>query len=137
MPSTLARSSLEKEAASSFLGNEASRERRPIAAEPPRASGTDERSAPDPQAHAPEAAVGGPIALLQDGDVIRIDAEAGSLEVDLSDGELDARRKKWKAPQSDYQSGAIWRYAQTVGPARAGAVCHPGARAETHVYADI
>ena len=85
----------------------------------------------------PEAAVGGPIALLQDGDVIRIDAEAGSLEVDLSDGELDARCKKWKAPQSDYQSGAIWRYAQAVGPARAGAVCHPGARAETHVYADI
>ena len=85
----------------------------------------------------PEAAVGGPIGLIKDGDIIRIDAEKGTLEVDLSDAELAKRRKAWKPRQHDYQSGAIWRYAQTVGDAEKGAVTHPGAKAETHVYADI
>jgi dihydroxy-acid dehydratase len=85
----------------------------------------------------PEAAVGGPIGLLKDGDMIAIDAEAGTLEVELSEEELAARRKKWKPRTTDYQSGALWRYAQTVGDARYGAVTHPGAKAETHVYADI
>ena len=85
----------------------------------------------------PEAAEGGPIGLLEDGDVIVIDAEAGSLEVELSEAELAERRKKWKPRRHEFQSGAIWRYAQTVGPASKGAVCHPGAKAETHVYADI
>jgi dihydroxy-acid dehydratase len=85
----------------------------------------------------PEAAVGGPIALLKDGDVIRIDAEKGTLEVDLSDAELDKRRKAWTPRKNNYQSGALWRYAQLVGDASDGAVTHPGARAETHVYADI
>ena len=85
----------------------------------------------------PEAAVGGPIGLIKDGDIIRLDAEKGTLEVDLSDEELAKRRKAWKPRQHDYQSGAIWRYAQTVGDAEKGAVTHPGGKAETHVYADI
>ena len=85
----------------------------------------------------PEAAVGGPIGLLKDGDVIKIDAEKGTLDVDLSEAELDARRKAWKPRKHDYQSGVLWKYAQLVGPACDGAVTHPGAKAETHVYADI
>jgi dihydroxy-acid dehydratase len=85
----------------------------------------------------PEAATGGPIALLQDGDIITIDAVDGTLDVKLSDAELAARAKKWKARRTDYQSGAIWKYAQTVGSARDGAVTHPGGASETHCYADI
>jgi len=85
----------------------------------------------------PEAAVGGPIGLLKDGDIIAIDAEKGTLEVELSDAELEARRKTWRPRQHNYQSGAIWKYAQTVGDAEKGAITHPGAKAETHVYADI
>jgi dihydroxy-acid dehydratase len=85
----------------------------------------------------PEAAVGGPIGLLKDGDVISIDAVKGTIEVALSDAELAARAETWKARTTDYQSGAIWKYAQTVGPARDGAVTHPGGAKETHCYADI
>lgn len=85
----------------------------------------------------PEAAVGGPIGLLKDGDVIKIDAEKGTLDVDLSEAELDARRKAWTPRKHDYQSGVLWKYAQLVGRACDGAVTHPGAKAETHVYADI
>jgi len=84
----------------------------------------------------PEAAVGGPIGLLKDGDMIAIDADAGTITVELSDAELAERRKSWKPRSHDFQSGALWRYAQTVGNAEKGAVTHPGARAETHVYAD-
>jgi dihydroxy-acid dehydratase len=85
----------------------------------------------------PEAAVGGPIGLLKNGDTITIDANKGTIEVDLSDTELAARAKSWKPRKTDYQSGAIWKYAQTVGPARDGAVTHPGGAKETHCYADI
>jgi dihydroxy-acid dehydratase len=85
----------------------------------------------------PEAAVGGPIGLLKNGDMIHIDAEAGTLNVELSDEELEARRKEWKPRDHDFQSGAIWKYAQTVGPAYKGAVTHMGGKAETHTYADI
>jgi dihydroxy-acid dehydratase len=85
----------------------------------------------------PEAAVGGPIALLKDGDMISIDAEKGTLDVDLSDKELAERKKSWQARKHEYQSGTLWKYAQTVGAASAGAVTHPGAKSETHVYADI
>ncbi len=85
----------------------------------------------------PEAAVGGPIALLRDGDMISIDAEAGVMNVELSDDELAKRAKSWKPRRTDYQSGALWRYAQTVGSAEKGAVTHPGGKAETHVFADI
>ncbi|MFQ5985554.1 MAG: dihydroxy-acid dehydratase [Alphaproteobacteria bacterium] len=85
----------------------------------------------------PEAAVGGPIGLLEDGDVIDIDAEKGTLDVRLSDAELEARREKWKPRRTFYQSGTLWKYAQTVGAAAKGAVTHPGAKGETHVFADI
>lgn len=85
----------------------------------------------------PEAAEGGPIALVLDGDTITIDAEAGTIDLDVEAQELDRRRADWHARSNDYQSGALWRYAQNVGPAYSGAVTHPGARAETHVYADI
>jgi dihydroxy-acid dehydratase len=85
----------------------------------------------------PEAAVGGPIGLLQDGDIIVIDAVAGTLSVELSDAELAARRKAWQPRKNEYQSGALWRYAKTVGDAEKGAVTHPGASAETFCYADI
>ena len=85
----------------------------------------------------PEAAVGGPIALLQDGDMIVLDAEAGTMNVELNEAELAARAKSWKPRAHDYQSGALWRYAQTVGSAEKGAVTHPGSKAETHIFADI
>ena len=85
----------------------------------------------------PEAAVGGPIALLDDGDIIDIDALKGILSVRLEDSVLKMRRDKWKIRSTDYQSGAIWKYAQTVGPARFGATTHPGGASEVHVYADI
>jgi dihydroxy-acid dehydratase len=86
----------------------------------------------------PEAAVGGPIGLVKDGDMITIDAIKGELSVALSDDELEARRKDWSGPRETiYATGALWKYAQLVGEARWGAVTHPGANAEKHVYADI
>jgi dihydroxy-acid dehydratase len=85
----------------------------------------------------PEAAVGGPIALLRNGDKIVIDAGKGTIDVILSDAELAARRAAWQPRHTDYNAGAIWKYAQLVGPAHLGAVTHPGAEAETHCYADI
>ncbi len=85
----------------------------------------------------PEAAVGGPIGLLKDGDMIRIDAEKGSLEVKLTDKELEMRRKEWKPRGTNYNAGALYKYAQLVGPARDGAVTHPGAKAETHTFVDL
>jgi dihydroxy-acid dehydratase len=85
----------------------------------------------------PEAAVGGPIGLLKDGDIIDIDAVEGTISVRLSDAELASRAKEWTPRETDYQSGALWKYAQGVGPARGGAVTHPGGAKETHCYADI
>lgn len=85
----------------------------------------------------PEAAVGGPIGLLKDGDMISIDAEAGRLDIELDESELAERRKTWQPRQHDFQSGTLWKYAATVGPAHEGAVTHPGGKAETHTYADI
>jgi dihydroxy-acid dehydratase len=85
----------------------------------------------------PEAAVGGPIGLLRNGDRIVMDAGQGSIDVVLSDTELAARRAAWQPRRTDYNSGAIWKYAQLVGPAHLGAVTHPGAESETHQYADI
>jgi dihydroxy-acid dehydratase len=85
----------------------------------------------------PEAAVGGPIALLRDGDKITIDAVSGTIDVALGDAELAERRRAWTPRKNDYQSGTLWKYAQTVGDTEKGAVTHPGARGETHVYADI
>ncbi|MCS5596252.1 MAG: dihydroxy-acid dehydratase [Alphaproteobacteria bacterium] len=85
----------------------------------------------------PEAAVGGPIGLLKDGDMIRIDANEGTLDVLLSDEELAERRKSWAPRQHNYQSGALYKYAQLVGSAEKGAVTHPGAEGETHVFVDL
>jgi dihydroxy-acid dehydratase len=85
----------------------------------------------------PEAAVGGPIGLLRDGDMIAIDAEAGTLDIGLPAEELDRRRQSWQPPRSMYTSGTLWKYAQTVGPARLGAVTHPGAKAEVRSYPEI
>ena len=85
----------------------------------------------------PEAALGGPIALIRDGDEVTIDATSGALCVAVSEAEFAERRKHWKPRATDYQSGVLWKYAATVGPAYRGAVTHPGGAAETHVYADI
>jgi dihydroxy-acid dehydratase len=85
----------------------------------------------------PEAATGGPIGLLKDGDMIMIDAEKGTLDVELSDQEMADRKAAWSPRQTDYNAGTIWKYAQTVGPARYGAVTHPGGHGETHVFADL
>lgn len=86
----------------------------------------------------PEAAKGGPIALLRDGDMITLDAVKGEISVALSDAELAERAKGWNGPRPTiYASGALWKYAQLVGPTYLGAVTHPGAKAEKHVYADL
>jgi dihydroxy-acid dehydratase len=86
----------------------------------------------------PEAAVGGPIALLRDGDIIQIDARKGTLKVKLSAKELRDRRKVWTGPRETiYGSGALWKYAQLVGSTQNGAVTHPGQAGERHVYADL
>ena len=85
----------------------------------------------------PEAAVLGPIALVEDGDEIEIDAEKGSISVNLSDEEIKKRKSKWKPKDSNFESGTLWKYAQSVGDATNGAVTHPGAFKEKKVYADI
>ena len=85
----------------------------------------------------PEAAVCGPIGLLRDGDVIEIDAEKGTLDVKLSASELAQRAQSWKPRADEFTSGYLWKYAQQVGPARTGAVTHPGASVEKECYADI
>jgi dihydroxy-acid dehydratase len=85
----------------------------------------------------PEAALGGPIALLRNGDLIAIDAEAGTIDVRLSEAELAARASAWSPRPTQYTSGAIWKFAQLVGPACRGAVTHPGGAAEVVCYADL
>ncbi len=85
----------------------------------------------------PEAAVGGPIALVRNGDRIVLDADAGTMEMLVPEAELAERRAAWKPRRTDYNSGAIWKFAQQVGPAHLGAVTNPGGAAETHCYADI
>jgi dihydroxy-acid dehydratase len=85
----------------------------------------------------PEAAIGGPIALLKDGDIIMLDAEQGTIEAKLSAEEFDSRRRSWKPRDNGFGSGYLWKYTQQVGPARAGAVTHPGGAAERQTYADI
>jgi dihydroxy-acid dehydratase len=86
----------------------------------------------------PEAALGGPIALIRDGDTITLNAITGEISVDVTDEEFARRRTDWSGPRETiYASGALWKYAQQVGPTRLGAVTHPGARMERHVYADL
>ncbi|MDE1131332.1 MAG: dihydroxy-acid dehydratase [Ascidiaceihabitans sp.] len=86
----------------------------------------------------PEAAHGGPIALLKDGDVITLNAIEGTLDVALTDDELAERKANWKGPRDTiYGAGALWKYAQLVGGAYKGAVTHPGAKDERHEYWDL
>jgi dihydroxy-acid dehydratase len=85
----------------------------------------------------PEAAVCGPIALVRDGDMILLDAEEGIIDIEVSAEELAARAKDWRAPEKSVRSGYLWKYANEVGPARTGAVTHPGGAAEASCYADI
>ena len=85
----------------------------------------------------PEAAVGGPIGLIQNGDIIEINVEKSSLKVQLTSKELLKRKKKWKPKKIEYNSGTLWKYSQSVGPAFKGAVTHPGASKEKKCYADI
>ncbi len=85
----------------------------------------------------PEASVGGPIALLRNGDIIDLDAKKGTINVRLSKKELAKRKKKWKPKKINFGSGTLWKYAQTVGPAYLGAPTHPGGKKEVKVYADI
>jgi len=85
----------------------------------------------------PEAALGGMIGLLKDGDEIIIDAKKGEINVNLSEEEINLRKKEWKPRKTNHNSGTLWKYAQTVGPAHEGAVTQPGANEETHIYADI
>jgi dihydroxy-acid dehydratase len=86
----------------------------------------------------PEAAAGGPIALIETGDVVTINAISGELNVDLTDEELAERKANWKGPRETiYASGALWKYSQLVGPTYQGAVTHPGGKAERHAYFDL
>ncbi len=85
----------------------------------------------------PEAQEGGIIALLEDGDKITIDAVLGTIEVALTEEEIAKRRKKWRPKENDYQSGALWKYQQTVSGARFGAITHPGAKKEKICYFDL
>src|SRR6202022_3580682 len=85
----------------------------------------------------PGQGIGGPIALLRDGDIIEIDADVGTLNVKLTDAELNERKTKWKPRATNHTSGALWKYAQQVGPAVDGAVTHPGGSHEKQCYADI
>ena len=85
----------------------------------------------------PEALLCGPIALVRDNDIITIDAGAGTIEVNVSDEEFARRRAGWTPREGQFGSGAIWKYAQLVGPARYGALTNPGARGEKECYADI
>ena len=86
----------------------------------------------------PEAAHCGPIALVENGDMITINAIDGEISLAVSDEDLAARKEKWPGPRETiYASGALWKYAQIVGETYKGAVTHPGGAAEKHVYADI
>ncbi len=85
----------------------------------------------------PEASVGGPIALLRNGDIIDLDAKKGTINVRLSKKELSNRRKKWKPKKINFGNGTLWKSAQTVGPAYLGAPTHPGGKNEVKTYADI
>jgi dihydroxyacid dehydratase/phosphogluconate dehydratase len=85
----------------------------------------------------PEAAVGGPIGFLRDGDMISINVEDGNFDVQLNNVELEKRRAAWQPRGAAFGSGYLWKYAQQVGSARHGAVTRPGGSAEKTCYADI
>jgi dihydroxy-acid dehydratase len=75
---------------------------------------------------APEAAHGGPIAALRDGDTVTFDVENRTLSVDLPDGELGARLREWREPEPRYSTGVMAKYAALVSSASEGAVTDPG-----------
>jgi len=77
---------------------------------------------------APEAFAGGPIGLIEDGDVITIDIEDRTLEVDLSDEELEARREEWDQPEPNYETGVLAKFGRDFGSAENGAVTNPGVK---------
>jgi dihydroxy-acid dehydratase len=86
----------------------------------------------------PEAAHGGPIALIKDGDIITMNAITGELSVNLTEEDFAARKAEWKGPRETiYASGALWKFSQLVGSTRLGATTHPGAREEKHIYMDL
>ncbi len=86
----------------------------------------------------PEAAHGGPIAFVKTGDIITLNAQTGEISLDVSDEEMAKRKSEWKGPRDTiYASGALWKYAQQVGSAQFGAVTHPGAKMEKHIYVDL
>ncbi len=85
----------------------------------------------------PEAADGGPIALIRDGDRITIDAAKGTIDLHVTPAELADRKRDWRPRQTAYGSGALQKFVRLVGPAHEGAVTHPGFAGERHVYADI
>jgi dihydroxy-acid dehydratase len=85
----------------------------------------------------PEAYDCGPIALIEDGDEIEIDAEKNTLDLNVSPEILEQRKAKWKPREPHFHSGTLWKYAQTVGPAYLGAVTHPGGKKEKRTYSDI
>ena len=85
----------------------------------------------------PEAMCDGPIALIEDGDEILIDAENGSLELIVNHEVLKKRKSALKSKEDNFGSGALWKFAQTVGSARYGAVTHPGGKKEKKNYSDI
>ncbi|MEE1963537.1 dihydroxy-acid dehydratase [Allomuricauda taeanensis] len=70
----------------------------------------------------PEAQVGGGIALVKDGDIITIDAVKNTINMDISDEELEKRRKEWKQPELKVESGSLYKYAKTVSSASKGCV---------------
>jgi dihydroxy-acid dehydratase len=77
---------------------------------------------------APEAAVGGPIALLEDGDEVTVDIPERELSVDLPTSELDRRREAWEPAEPTYTSGVLAKYGNDFGSAANGAVTNPGAK---------
>ncbi len=77
---------------------------------------------------APEAAAGGPIALLEDGDEVTVDIPERELSVDVAESELDARRESWDPDEPAYTSGVLAKYGADFGSAANGAVTNPGAK---------
>jgi dihydroxy-acid dehydratase len=70
----------------------------------------------------PEAQVGGPIALVQDGDVISVDAEKNTIMMEVSDAELETRRKSWTAPPLKVSQGTLFKYTKLVEDASHGCI---------------
>ena len=85
----------------------------------------------------PEAAVCGPIALIEDGDEITLDAEKGEIKLNVSEDILKNRQKLWKERKTDFNSGTLWKYSKTVGSAVDGAVTHPGAKRIARLWRHI